>query len=179
VRVDYLSHWRPVVRYLELGNLMVGHNSRYFISTEDADTRPIELSRINITDITRDVKVMPAINEEFEGTAIRLVMEQPGNYKADVQVFDGFVWSDVYEVGYTVHVISTDEQKKAYPLYELSDDPAMESADGFPPVIRPDDGAGMKGLKRAANGGYILGKRVGDFIKAYVPFGEMAGFRKL
>jgi len=166
VKTEYLSHWRPVVKYLEIGNLQVGHTVRYFIYTEDADSRPIVKSIINITDITKNVRQGPVFDAEFEGPAVRYRMEQPGNYKADMQVFDGYVWSDVWEAGFTAHVITTEEQKKTYRLYMLADDPVVEN-DGYIPIaLKPDDNGGMKMAKRAVNGAYTLVKRGSDYLRS-------------
>ncbi len=168
VKVDYLSHWRPVVRYLEIGNLMVGHDVRYFISTEDADRREIVTSRLNITDITHDMHAKPILSREFSGPATRYMMEQPGNYKADIQVFDGYVWSDVWEVGFTAHVITTDEQKRAYRTYILVDDPVKENDGYVPAAVKPDDYDALKASKKFMNGAYMLSGRVWDYVSYQV-----------
>jgi len=164
VKVDYLSHWRPVVRYLEIGNLIVGHEVRYFISTEDADKREIVTSRLNITDITHDMYAKPIMSREFKGPATRYMMEQPGNYKADLQVHDGYVWSDIWEVGFTAHVITTDEQKKAYRTYTLEDDPIRENEGLIPAAVRPDDNDALKASKKFIDGAYMFLGRVGDYL---------------
>jgi hypothetical protein len=179
VRVEYLSHWRPVVKYLEIGNLRVGHSTRYFISTADADKHPIVKSKLNITDITRDI-ASQVFDVEFNGTAVRYRMGEPGNYKASMQVYDGYVWSDVYEVGFTSHVITTEEQKKAYRAYVLDDDPVLRHGGFIPTEIKPDDNKAFVSFKRGVNGAYILVERIvgltrsflkdaGDFIKAKLP----------
>jgi hypothetical protein len=177
VKLEYLSHWRPVVKYLEIGNLQVGHSTRYFISAEEPDKRPVEASRLNITDITRDVE-SPVFYAEFNGSGVRYKMEEPGNYKADMQVYDGYVWSDVYEVGFTSHVITTEEQKKAYRLYELQDDPVAENPGIIPPAVKPGDNDGLKMAKRAINGAYLLVRRTADYVKGNLPYGDRIGLRK-
>jgi len=161
VRIEYLSHWRPTVNYLEMRNLIVGHSTRYFISTEDADRRPIMASRLNITDITKEGN--PSADLEFNGSAVRYRLEQPGNYKADMQVFDGYVWSDIYEARFTAHVIQTDEQKKASKLRMIEDDPVADNLGLIPAAIKPDDNPALKTAKRAVNGAYVLFKRVLDY----------------
>jgi len=172
VRFEYLSHWRPVVKYLEIGNLQVGHNTRYFISTEDADRRPIVKSKLNITDITREL-AKPVFDGEFNGSAVRFRMDEPGNYKADMQVYDGYAWSDVYEVGFTSHVITTEEQKKAYRTYSLADDPVLRHGGLVPAEIMPDDNDAVKPFKRGVNGAYMLVKRTADLTRSILK--EKAG----
>ncbi|MFH0861612.1 MAG: hypothetical protein V1875_01145 [Candidatus Altiarchaeota archaeon] len=173
VRIDYLSHWRPVVKTLEINNLMAGHSSRYFISTQDGESGRIVRSRLNITDITRDTDRQPRYDLEFNGSAVRYRLEEPGNYKAAIQVYDGYVWSDAYEVGYTAHVIQTDDVKRAYRTYEVGDDPVQEHGGILPVAIKPSDGDAMRMAKRAVDGGYVLGKRCLDFLKGeYVSLTE-------
>jgi hypothetical protein len=163
-RIEYLSHWRPVVKYLEIGNLQVGHSVRYFISTEDADGRKAEVSRLNITDITRNIE-NTVFSGEFNGSAVRYKMEEPGNYKADMQVYDGYVWSDWYEAGFTSHVITTEEQRKAYKLHALEDDPVRETEGYVPAAIHPDDNPGIKWMKKGVDGCYMLVKRTVDYAR--------------
>lgn len=165
VKIGYMSHWRPQVKALEMGNLIAGHSTRYFVSTEDADTRKIVLSRLNITDISRDSDKLPKYDLEFNGTAVKYSLEQPGNYKAAIQVYDGYVWSDIYEAGYTVHVIQTDEVRKAHRIIEVEDDPIRETQGYVPVAIKPDDNEAVKIAKRAVDGGYILAKRAVDFAR--------------
>ncbi len=163
VRVEYLSHWRPEVKYLDIGNLQVGHSVRYFIGADDAVK-----SRLNITDITRDT-AKPIFEGEFNGTAVRFKIEEAGNYKAGVQVYDGYVWSDLYEAGFTAHVITTNEHKKTVRVYELEDDDVLEHGGIVPIEIMPDDSESLRLGKRAWNGAYMLVKRLTDLIKANIP----------
>ncbi|MBD3387477.1 MAG: hypothetical protein GF416_00485 [Candidatus Altiarchaeales archaeon] len=160
VKLEYLSHWRPVVKMLEIGNLKVGHSVRYFIATADWKKRKIVKSRLNITDITKNMNDAPIFDSEFNGSAVRFKMEQPGNHKATMQVYDGYVWSDVYEASFTSHVIVTDEQKAAYPSEILEDDPVLEHPAMLPAEIRPDDKEPTPTFKRLGNGMYMLAKRV-------------------
>jgi hypothetical protein len=169
VRIDYQSHWRPTIDYLEVNNLLVGHASRYFIATHDAAKRPVVMSRLNITDVSKDTVGNPKFDAQFNGSVIRYTMEQPGNYKADMQAFDGYVWSDVYEVGFTVHVIQTDEQKLATRLYEVPDDPVQENNGPVPVAVKPGDYEVVKLAKRAVDGTYMLYKAVSGFVRSYVP----------
>jgi len=168
VKIDYMSHWRPIVDALEINNLLVGQNARYFISTPDADPRRIVRSTLNLTDITKD-EALPATNMEFNGSTVRYKIEEPGNYQADMQVYDGYAWSDVYEVGFTAHVIQTDEIKNAVRILEMPDDTPLESPTTPPLLINPKDNSGLIFLKRVVNGGYYLWKIASDYVKSNVP----------
>ena len=84
-------------------------------------------------------------------------------------MFDGYVWSDIYEVGFTAHVIQTDEQKRVTKLYMLEDDPVMESGGLMPVAVKPDDYEVVKLGKRIWDGGYIMAKKAGGYISSMVP----------
>lgn len=161
LRISYSSHWRPVIVYLEIGNLRVGHSVRFFLATQDAHVRRIEAGRLNITDVTRQF-FRHVFYGEFNGSAVRYTMNEPGNYKASMQVYDGAVWSDVYEVGFTSHIITTEEQKRAYRAYMLEDDQVLEYEGILPIESRPDDPHWLRPMKRMVAGGYILTERASD-----------------
>jgi|GEM_PF-3845983 len=161
VHLDYQAHYRPRIKYLEIGNMKVGHNVRYFLATEDWEERPPVMGRINITDITkrlwRDVHYA-----QFNGSATRFRMEEPGNYRASLQVFDGEVWSDIYEASFQSHVITTDEQVTATVTEEIDDDEPLEYEGWVPTYIEPTEHNSKKTFKRIVNGAYIFTKTVGE-----------------
>ena len=159
VRVGYKSHYRPTIKYLEIGNMKVGHNVRYFLATEDWEDRPVVMGRLNITDITRSLE-RHVFYSQFNGSATRFKMDEPGNYRGTIQVFDGVVWSDVYEASFQSHVITTDEQVMATVTRILEDDEPA-SYDGYiPAYISPDLHPAKATVKRTTNGAYILTKSI-------------------
>jgi len=168
VKLDYMSHWRPKIEYLEIKNLLVGSSSRYFIFTDRPGEQAILVSRLNITDINTREDRGRILDAEFNGTAVRFRIDQAGSFKAQMQVFDGYVWSDLYESRFLAHVIQTDERREAVKTYSVPDEsPIMQDAI-IPFLIKPDDGP-IISSKRAFNGGYMLLKGWADQVKSWIP----------
>jgi hypothetical protein len=178
LRIGYMSHWRPIVRSLEASNIQAGHSVRFFLDSEDPLGANITTSRLNLTDISMVDYPVEVVYREFNGSTVNYRIENPGNYKADMQVSNGHVWADVYEASFTVHVITTEIRTKAYRSRPLEDDPVIENQRGFPQAIREGDNSLLRGLKRISNGGYIAAIRIGDYIKANMPYGEELGLRR-
>ncbi|MFH1054477.1 MAG: hypothetical protein V1744_00115 [Candidatus Altiarchaeota archaeon] len=164
VRLNYLSHWRPLVKRLEVSNMLVGLNSRYFIATEDADNRQVVKSRLKITDITERVFQSVVLDREFEGSSVMYKIVRPGNYRAEMQVYDGSVWSDFYGAVFTSHLISTGVYETAYREDAIKDDEVVEQDAYVPVAIKPEDNKRLIMFKRVLNGGYVLATWTADFV---------------
>ena len=167
MNINYVTHYRPIINYLEIGNMKVGHNVRYFIATQNFETQKINRSRLNITDVTRTLE-RRVFYDEFEGAAIRFKMDEPGNYRADMQVFDGEVWSDIYQSSFQSHVIVTDEQSKATRTFLLEDDMSIQNDLTIPIAIEPDERDWKKEVGRTANGGYHIYLRVKNLVLNHI-----------
>jgi hypothetical protein len=153
--LEYHSVWRPRVRSLQARNLAAGRQAAYFIES-DADR--IMLSRFNLTDsVGRQI-----MWGEFEGARITYTIDEPGNYRAFLQVFDGVSWSDIYVSRFTVHVMTKDEIMLAEMVEDAGDDIPLASL--FPPSPHPKDSKPVLFLKRGVNGAYIIAKMFWNMV---------------
>ena len=160
LEVRYLSHYRPRVEYLEAINLRAGKENKFFIST---DEEPMQ-TRLEIYDVTRNMRRL-LVNKTFPGSQTEAKIVEPGNLQAYVQVYDGHVYSDIYEAPFSIHVVTTSEQKKMHRTFEVPDDEPLESQVQFVKIIQPDEGGDTASIKRFFHGSYILNHRLKNYLQ--------------
>lgn len=160
IRISYLTHYRPEITHLVISNMRVGHNARYFIATKDWEKRTVKSSSMNITDISRGIERI-VFHERFNGSATNYRMDEPGNYRATLQVYDGFVFSDIYEASFRSHLISTDQQVPALATKSLVDESQMGCERLLPSCIASGEHPVRVSVKRTLNGSYMLNKMLG------------------
>ena len=159
--INYTPHWKPVIKRLDIPNLKAGEMAVFTIVVED-NSRDIVSSNIVIGEDKENG--IELYNLEFDGHETAAIIEDPGNYVAYVNVFDGVGWSGYYETSFTTNFVTTHEQLRTDPM---SDSEIMESSWGFPSVINQNDNAIAVFMKKDVNAFHMTYLNTKNLLKHY------------
>ena len=159
--INYTPHWKPVIKRLDIPNLKAGEMAVFTIVVED-NSRDIVSSNIVIGEDKENG--IELYNLEFDGHETAAIIEDPGNYVAYVNVFDGVGWSGYYETSFTTNFVTTHEQLRTDPM---SDPEIMESSWGFPSVISQNDNAIAVFMKKDVNAFHMTYLNTKNLLKHY------------
>lgn len=144
VTVSYDVRWKPVIRRFQIAELEVECESYFFIYSEDVMRSYLRIEKENGEII---------FNQTFNGSKIRIKIDEIGNYDAYMRVFDGG-WSDTYYSEFTAFA-GVSRTIDNMPLV-ISETEALAYSSMFPLTIDQVDCGAVLILKRAGNGYYRL-----------------------
>jgi len=143
--VSYEVQWKPLIKQFHIAGLRVEEESDFFIYAD----RDVSQSYLRIEEENGEV----VLNQTFNGTKIRITIDEIGNYGAYMRV-SGSGWSDVYYSEFTAFAGVPRTTDNVPLIRSKSDETTYSSV--FPLTIdRKDCGATLI-LKRAANGYHRL-----------------------
>ena len=143
--INYTPYWKPVVKRLDIPDLKAGEMAVFAIVVEDNGQDIVSSNIVIGEDKENGIELY---NLEFDGHETAVIIDDPGNYVAYVNVFDGVGWSGYYKTSFTTNFVTTHEQLRTDPM---SDSEIMESSWGFPSVIGQNDNAIAVFMKKDIN----------------------------
>ncbi len=156
LEIGYNPHWRPVVKNLQIRGLKSNEHSKFFIVIEDPESYKQGLqTSLWIKDVTSSHTQRIVYNESFEGLSNEVKLDS-GNYRAYMRVYDGYAWSDTYEVFFTVMVVRTDEFFYLKVNDAQRDDEPIAYDGKIPIAISQTQGKGIRELVRVYDGMYVV-----------------------
>lgn len=144
VTVAYDVQWKPVIERFQIAGLEVGAESDFFIYSKDVMQSYLRIEKDN-GDII--------FNQTFNGSKVRIKIDEIGNYRAYMQVFDTG-WSDTYYSEFTAFAGVSRTIDDVPLMISKTDEPAYSSI--FPLTIDRKDCGAVLLLKRACNGYHRL-----------------------
>lgn len=143
--VSYEVQWKPLIKQFHIAGLRVGDESDFFIYA-DSD---VSQSYLCIEKENGEV----VLNQTFNGTKIRITIDEIGNYGVYMRVL-GSGWSDMYYSEFTAFA-GVSRTTDNVPLIRSKTD-EMTYPSVFPLTIDRKDCGVVLILKRAANGYHRL-----------------------
>ena len=159
--INYTPYWKPVIRRLDISNLKAEEMAVFTIVVED-NGQDIVLSNIVIGEDKEGG--IELYNLEFDGHETAVIIDDPGNYVAFVNVFDGVGWSGYYKTSFTTNLVTTHEQLRTD---TMSDSLVMWSSWGFPSVIGLDDNTIVVFAKKDLNAFHMTYLGTRNLMKHY------------
>lgn len=157
--INYTPYWKPVIKRLDIANLKAREMAVFNIVVED-NGQDIVSSNIVIGEDKKDG--IELYNLEFDGHETAVIIDNPGNYIAYVNVFDGVGWSGYYKTSFTTNLVTTHEQLRTDPM---SGSVVMGSSWGLPSVIGPDDNTIAVFMKKDINAFYMTYLNTRNLVK--------------
>ncbi|HIE31352.1 MAG TPA: hypothetical protein EYP67_03095 [Methanosarcinales archaeon] len=139
VKVSYRVQWKPVIERFHIAGLKVGEESDFFIYSENITQSFMRIEKENGEIV---------FNQTFNGSKIRIKMDEIGNYAVYMQVY-GAGWSEMYYSEFTAFAGVTQIIDNVPLLRSKPEVPAYQTR--FPVTIVREDCGVLLLLKRAAN----------------------------
>ncbi len=143
--VSYEVQWKPLIKQFHIAGLRVGEESDFFIYA-DSD---VSQSYLCIEQENGEV----VLNQTFNGTKIRITIDEIGNYGVYMRVL-GSGWSDMYYSEFTAFAGVSRTTDNVPLIRSKTDETTCSSV--FPLTIDRKDCGVVLILKRAANGYHRL-----------------------
>lgn len=159
--INYTPYWKPVIKRLDILNLKAGEMAVFTIVMEDNGQDIVSSNIVIGEDKENGVELY---NLEFDGHETAAIIDDPGNYIAYVNVFDGVGWSGYYKTSFTTNFVTTHEQLRTDPM---SDSGVMGSSWGFPSVIDQNDNAIAVFMKKDINAFQMTYLNTKNLLKHY------------
>ncbi|MEA1943982.1 MAG: hypothetical protein U9N07_01375 [Euryarchaeota archaeon] len=140
VTASYDVQWKPLIERFQIAGLEVGEESDFFIYSDDVMQSYLRIEKDNGYII---------FNKTFNGSKIRIKIDEIGNYGAYMQVFNTG-WSDTYYSEFTAFAGVSRTIDNVPLMISKTDEPAYSSM--FPLTIDRKDCGAVLVLKRACNG---------------------------
>ncbi len=159
--INYTPYWKPVIKRLDIPNLKAGEMAVFSIVVEDNGQDIVSSNIVIGEDKENGIELY---NLEFDGHETAAIIDDPGNYIAYVNVFDGVGWSGYYKTSFTTNFVTTHEQLRTDPM---SDSVVIESSWGFPSVIGEHDNTIAVFMKKDINAFHMTYLNTRNLVKHY------------
>ena len=159
--INYTPYWKPVIKRLDIPNLKAGEMAVFTIVTEDNGQDIVSSNIVIGEDKENGIELY---NFEFDGHETAFIIDDPGNYVAYVNVFDGVGWSGYYKTSFTTNFVTTHEQLRTDPM---SDSVVIESSWGFPSAIGQNDNTIAVFMKKDINAFHMTYLNTKNLVKHY------------
>ena len=159
--INYTPYWKPVIKRLDIANLKAGEMAVFTIVVEDNGQDIVSSNIVIGEDKENGIELY---NLEFDGYETAAIIDDPGNYIAYVNVFDGIGWSGYYKTSFTTNFVTTHEQLRTDPM---SGSVVMGSSWGLPSVIGSDDNTIAVFMKKDINAFHMTYLNTRNRVKHY------------